>query len=268
LLSSSGDIDASLSLGKKYSTGYHFITKDIAKSEIYFLKAMTQGSMDGIRGYLEAREYAFKGNAKDAMLIYALRLAVDGYSANTNTIKPSYSDHLIAQAISERVCLLIKRAGLSTGDLDLRNLRKLAQDREITVPLSNSKTPALNPIIREFFSSEIPPRISQTSLSQIRAAALRKTNGAFGMLADFAHNGEVPMALRSSQAAHIYYMLENLTSGDPYALECARAIEDSIDVKTTEFFVNEYRHLLYNSAVNETMLLAIDEIHTLNRFEK
>ena len=88
------------------------------------------------------------------------------------------------------------------------------------------------------------------------------------MLADFAHNGEVPMALSSAQAAHIYYTLENLTSGDPYALECARGIEDSIDLKTTEFFINEYRHLLYNSTVNDTLLIAIDEIHSINTAEK
>jgi hypothetical protein len=268
LLSSAGNVDACLSLGKKYSTGYHFIARDLAKSEKYFLKAMTLGSMDGIIGYLEAREYAFKGSAKDAMLIYALRLALNDHSTRTPAIKPSYTDHLIAQALSERICLLISKSGLSQGDLDLKNLRRIAQDREIAVPINNSNTPSLSPIILEFFSSEMPPRISQASLTKIRAASLKKTNGAFGMLADFAHNGEVPIAQRSAQSAHIYYMLENLTSGDPYALECARAIEDSVDVKTTEFFINEYRHLLYNSTVNETMLLAIDEIHTLNRVEK
>jgi hypothetical protein len=267
-LSSAGDIDATLSLGRKYSTGYHFITKDIAKSEVYFLKAMTLGSMDGIRGYLDARVYAYKGNAKDAMLIYALRRAANDHSAKTPAIKLSYTDHLIAQAISDRICHLIRKSALSTGDLDLRNLKKIIQDRESALSLGNINTPALNPIIREFFSSETPPRISQTSLSKVRAAALKKTNGAFGMLADFAHNGEVPMALSSAQAAHIYYTLENLTSGDPYALECARGIEDSIDLKTTEFFINEYRHLLYNSTVNDTLLIAIDEIHSINTAEK
>ena len=83
------------------------------------------------------------------------------------------------------------------------------------------------------------------------------------MLADFAHNGEGPSASRNAQAAHIYYMLENLTSGDPYALECAKSLEGSIDKNTSDFFLNEYRHLLYDSAVSETALLAIDEIHSL-----
>ena len=83
------------------------------------------------------------------------------------------------------------------------------------------------------------------------------------MLADFSHNGEGPSSSRNAQAAHIYYILENLTSGDPYALECAQKIQESVDTKTTDFFVNQYRHLLYNSTVNETALMAIDEIHPL-----
>lgn len=57
---SAGDASASLRLGQIYAQGYHFIPKDLAKSEPYFLKAMTLGSIDGLPGYLNAREQAFR----------------------------------------------------------------------------------------------------------------------------------------------------------------------------------------------------------------
>jgi hypothetical protein len=97
---------------------------------------------------------------------------------------------------------------------------------------------------------------------------LAKGNGAFGMLGDFIQNGEGPGSLRNAQAAHIYYNLEYLTSGDPYALESARSIEASIDAKTTSFFVNQYRHLAYNNTINETMLQAIEEMHSILEITK
>jgi hypothetical protein len=262
-LFSAGNILASLRLGKIYAEGYHFIPKDVAKSESYFLKALILGSIDGLPGYLNAREQAFKGNQNDALFLYALRLASNLPATNKTRLQLSFTDHLVAQALSDRILLLISKSKLTGDDLNLYNLRKLARTSDIPDPFQNRSAPALNSVIKEFLSNDRPPRISGASLTRIRQAAITKSNGAFGMLADFAHNGEGPSSSRNAQAAHIYYMLENLTSGDSYALECAREIEGSVDTKTTDFVVNQYRHLLYNSTVNETALLAIDEIHAL-----
>jgi hypothetical protein len=262
-LFSAGNISASLRLGKIYSEGYHFIPKDVAKSESYFLKALILGSIDGLPGYLSAREQVFKGNQNDALILCALRLASNSPATKKPRLQLSFTDNLVAQALSDRILLLISKSKLTGADLNLYNLRKLARASDMADPFENKSTPALNPVIKEFISNDRPPRISGASLTRIRQAAIAKSNGAFGMLADFAHNGEGPSSSRNAQAAHIYYILENLTSGDPYALECARDIEGSVDTKTTDFFVNQYRHLLYNSSVNETALLAIDEIHAL-----
>jgi hypothetical protein len=262
-LFSAGNISASLRLGKIYAEGYHFIPKDVAKSESYFLKALILGSIDGLPGYLNAREQAFKGNQNDALILCALRLASNSPATTKPRLQLSFTDNLVAQALSDRILLLISKSKLTGDDLNLYNLRKLARTSGIADTFQSKSTPALNSVIKEFISNDRPPRISGASLTRIRQAAIAKSNGAFGMLADFAHNGEGPASSRNAQAAHIYYMLENLTSGDPYALECARKIEGSIDSKTTDFFVNQFRHLLYNSTVNETALLAIDEIHAL-----
>jgi hypothetical protein len=258
-----GDIAASLKLGKIYAEGYHFIPRNVAKSESYFLKALTLGSIDGLPGYLNAREQAFKGNQNDALFLYALRLASNSPATNKLRLQLSFTDHLVAQALSDRILLLISKSKLTGDDLNLYNLRKLARTPDIAESFQSRSAPALNSVIKEFLSNDRPPRISGASLNRIRQAAITKSSGAFGILADFAHNGEGPSSSRNAQAAHIYYMLENLTSGDSYALECAREIEGSVDTKTTDFFVNQYRHLLYNSTVNETALLAIDEIHAL-----
>ncbi len=263
-----GNPRASLRLGKIHAEGYHFIPKDIAKSEHYFLKSLLLGQKDGLSGYLRSREQAFKGNPNDALILQALRLASKTPEASNPGLRISFTDHLIAQALADRILLLIGRSKLTIDDLHLPGLRKLARNQDLAEPIQNKSTPALNFVIKEFLSNESPPRISGASLSKIRRAAVAKSHGAFGMLADFAHNGEGPSSQRNAQAAHIYYILENITSGDPYALECARAIEGSIDTKTTDFFVNQYRQLLYNSTVNETVLLAVDEIHALNRTVK
>jgi hypothetical protein len=262
-LSSSGNISASLKLGKIYAEGYHYIPKDVAKSEPHFLKALILGSIDGLPGYLNSREQAFRGNPNDALLLYALRLASNSPAKTTPKLQLSFTDHLIAQALADRILVLVSKSKLTGDDLNLHNLRKLARTSDLSDPIQNKGTPILNSVIREFLSSDRTPRISGASLNRIRQAAIAKSNGAFGMLADFSHNGEGPSSSRNAQAAHIYYILENLTSGDSYALECAQEIQDSVDTKTTEFFVNQYRHLLYNSTVNETVLIAIDEIHAL-----
>lgn len=262
-LSSSGNISASLKLGKIYAEGYHYIPKDVAKSEPYFFKALILGSIDGLPGYLNSREQAFRGNPNDALLLYALRLARNSPAKTTPKLQLSFTDHLIAQALADRILVLVSKSKLTGDDLNLHNLRKLARTSDLPDPIQNKGTPILNSVIREFLSSDRTPRISGASLNRIRQAAIAKSNGAFGMLADFSHNGEGPSSSRNAQAAHIYYILENLTSGDSYALECAQEIQDSVDTKTTEFFVNQYRHLLYNSTVNETVLIAIDEIHAL-----
>jgi hypothetical protein len=262
-LSSAGDIAATLRLGEIYAKGYHFIPKDVARSEPYFLKTLILGSLDGLPGYLNAREQAFKGNPNDALLLHALRLASTSQATEMTKLQVSYTDHLVARAISDRMLLRISKSKLTKDDISLPGLRRLARTPDLAEPIKNKGTPALSLIINEFLSSESPPRISGTSLTRVRQAAVGKSNGAFGMLADFAHNGEGPSAYRNAQAAHIYYMLENLTSGDPYALECAKTLEGSIDKNTSEFFINEYRHLLYDSAVSETALLAIDEMHSL-----
>ncbi|MCG3772841.1 MAG: hypothetical protein JW384_04063 [Nitrosomonadaceae bacterium] len=262
-LSSSGNISASLKLGKIYAEGYHYIPKDVAKSEPYFFKALILGSIDGLPGYLNSREQAFRGNPNDALLLYALRLASNSPAKTTPKLQLSFTDHLIAQALADRILVLVSKSKLTGDDLNLHSLRKLARTSDLPDPIQNKGTPILNSVIREFLSSDRTPRISGASLNRIRQAAIAKSNGAFGMLADFSHNGEGPSSSRNAQAAHIYYILENLTSGDSYALECAQEIQDSVDTKTTEFFVNQYRHLLYNSTVNETVLIAIDEIHAL-----
>ena len=262
-LSSSGNISASLKLGKIYAEGYHYIPKDVAKSEPYFFKALILGSIDGLPGYLNSREQAFRGNPNDALLLYALRLASNSPAKTTPKLQLSFTDHLIAQALADRILVLVSKSKLTGDDLNLHSLRKLARTSDLPDPIQNKGTPILNSVIREFLSSDRTPRISGASLNRIRQAAIAKSNGAFGMLADFSHNGEGPSSSRNAQAAHIYYILENLTSGDSYALGCAQEIQDSVDTKTTEFFVNQYRHLLYNSTVNETVLIAIDEIHAL-----
>lgn len=262
-LSSSGNILASLRLGKIHAEGYHYIPKDVAKSEPYFFKALVLGSIDGLPGYLNSREQAFRGNQNDALLLYALRLASNSPAKTKPKLQLSFTDHLIAQALADRILVLVSKSKLTGDDLNLHNLRKLARTSDLPYPIQNKGTPALNSVIREFLSSDRTPRISGASLTRIRQAAIAKSNGAFGMLADFSHNGEGPSSSRNAQAAHIYYILENLTSGDPYALECAQKIQESVDTKTTDFFVNQYRHLLYNSTVNETALMAIDEIHPL-----
>lgn len=262
-LFSAGDIAASLRLGEIYAKGYHYIPKDVQKSEPYFLKALFLGSKDGLAGYLNAREQAFRGNPNDALFLYALRLASNSPESTKSKLQLSFTDHLVAQALSDRILLLISKSKLAVTDLNLPNLRRLARTGALAEPIQNKSAPAINPIINEFLSNERPPRICGASLTRVRQAAIARSNGAFGMLADFAHNGEGPSSSRNPQAAHIYYMLENLTSGDQYALECAKEIEGSIDKDTTDFFLNQYRHLLYNSTINETALLAIDEIHVL-----
>lgn len=265
---SAGDASASLRLGKIYAQGYHFIPKDLAKSEPYFLKAMTLGSIDGLPGYLNAREQAFRGNANEALLLRALRLASNQPANSGLKLDLTFSDHLVAQAIADRILLLISKSKLTPNDINLPHLRRLARLSDLPEPIKNKSASLINPVINEFLSNETPPRISGTSLSKIRQAAINKSKGAFGMLGDFAHNGEEPSSSRNAQAAHIYYLLENLTSGDPYALECAKAIETSVDQSTSAFFLNQYRHLLYNSTVTETTLVAIDEIHAMPALTK
>ncbi len=263
LLHSAGDIDASLRLGKIYAEGYHFIPKDSPKSEPYFLKAMSLGSEAGLEGYLRARESAFKGNPNDALLIYAMRLAKPSASTTMPPIHLSYTEHLVAQAIAERTLTLLRKARLVADDLKLAKLRDIARSPNGAEPLSNHRTPQANPFIQEFLSNAQPPRIAGSTFRKLRLVALAKGNGAFGMLADFIQNGEGPSTLRNAQAAHIYYKLEFLTSGDPYALECARHIEGSVDPRTTEFFLTEYRRLLAEASVTENTLAAADEIHPL-----
>lgn len=262
-LHSSGDIAASLRLGKIYAEGYHFIPKDSPKSEPYFLKAMSLGSEAGLEGYLRARESAFKGNPNEALLIYAMRLAKPSASTTTPPVHLSYTEHLVAQAIAERTLTLLRKARLVADDLKLAKLRDIARSPNGAEPLSNHRTPQANPFIQEFLSNAQPPRIAGSTFRKLRLAALAKGNGAFGMLADFIQNGEGPSTLRNAQAAHIYYKLEFLTSGDPYALECARHIEGNVDPRTTEFFLTEYRRLLAEASVTENTLAAADEIHPL-----
>lgn len=262
-LHSSGDVSASLRLGKIYAEGYHFIPKDTAKSEPYFLKAMSLGSEAGLGGYLEAREAAFKGNINDALLIYAMRLARSSGSTVHPPVQLSYTDHLVAQAIAERSLSLIRKSRFVADDLKINKLRDIARSPNGAEPLSNHRTPQINPFLLEFLSNAQPPRIAGSSYKKIRQLALAKVNGAFGMLADFIQNGEGPNALRNAQAAHIYYKLEYLTSGDPYALECARHIEGSVDTRTTEFLLAEYRRLLAEASVNDNTLAAVDEVHPL-----
>jgi hypothetical protein len=257
-----GDVDASLRLGKIYAEGYHFILKDVPKSESYFLKAMTLGSEGGIPGYLIAREDAFKGGRNDAILIYALHLARPDLPKTKNTIQLSYTEHLIAQAISERTIQLIKKSRLTREDLRMDKLRGRARMLSGGELIENSHTLKINNILQEFFASDRPPRITGVNFRKLRGVAIAKGNGAFGMLGDFIQNGEGPTSTRNAQAAHIYYNLEYMTSGDPYALECARIIEDSIDPKTTAFFLNEYRRLAEDKSTNDTTLLAVDEMHT------
>lgn len=263
ILFSAGDIPASLRLGKIYADGYHFIPKDISKAEKYFSKALFLGSKEGLTGYLNAREQTFKGNHNEALLLYALRLANNPHQSTKPRLPLSFTEHLLAQAFADRIIQLLSHSKLTAEDISLPSLRRLARIHDASNPIQNKRTPAINIVIREFLSNERPPRISGASLDKVRKAAVAKSNGAFGMMGDFSLNGDGPSGTRNAQAAHIYYTLENITSGDPYALECARGIENSIDAKTTDFFVNQYRHLLYNSTVNETVLLAIDEIHAL-----
>lgn len=265
---SAGNAQASLRLGKIYAEGYHFIPKDISKSEPYFLKAMTLGSEIALSGYLKAREEAFKGQTNDAIVIYALRLSSPATSQAAPLIKLSYTDHLIAQTISERTLALLRKGKLTPEDLKISKLRDIARSPNGSEPIESRRTPKINFIIQEFLSNDRPPRIAGSSFKKLQQVALAKGNGSFGMLGDFIQNGEGPGSLRNAQAAHIYYNLEYLTSGDPYALESARSIEASIDAKTTSFFVNQYRHLAYNNTINETMLQAIEEIHSILEITK
>jgi hypothetical protein len=258
---SAGNAQASLRLGKIYAEGYHFIPRDVSKSEPYFLKAMTLGSEIALSGYLKAREEAFKGQTNDAIIIYALRLCSPATSQAAPLIKLSYTDHLIAQAISERTWSLLRKGKLTPEDLKLSKLRDIARSPNGSASIESRRIPKINFIVQEFFSNDRPPRISGDSFKKLQQAALAKGNGAFGMLGDFIQNGEGPTSKRNAQAAHIYYKLEHLTSGDPYALECAQRIEETVDSKTTDFFLREYRKLLAESSVNDTALLAADDIH-------
>lgn len=258
-----GDIAATLRLGEIYAQGYHFIPKDLPKSEPYFLKAMILGSADGLPGYLKAREQAFKGNPNEALLLLALRTACIAPVSSSIKLELSFTDHLVARAIADRINSLISKSKLTSNDISLPYLRKLARSSELPEPILHKTAPAMNSIINEFLSNDRPPRISGISLSKVRQAAVNKSRGAFGMLGDFAHNGEGPSSSRNAQAAHIYYLLENLISGDPYALECAKAIENSVDQGTSAFFLGQYRQLLNDSTITETTLLAIDQIHAM-----
>ena len=260
---SAGNAAASLRLGKIYAEGYHFIPKDVSKSEPYFLKAMTLGSEIALSGYLKAREEAFKGQTNDALMIYALRLCNPATSSAAPLIQLSYTDHLIAQAISERTLGLLRKGKLTPEDLKISKLRDIARSPNGSEPVESRRIPKINFIIQEFLSNDRPPRITGSSFKKLHQVALAKGNGAFGMLGDFIQNGEGPTSKRNAQAAHIYYTLEHLTSGDSYALKCARNIESSVDTKTTDFLVNQYKHLIYSDTINETLLQAIDEIHSL-----
>jgi len=256
-----GNAAASLRLGKIYAEGYHFIPKDVSKSEPYFLKAMTLGSEIALSGYLKAREEAFKGQTNDALMIYALRMNSPPASKASPPIQLSYTDHLIAQAISERTIRLLRKGKLTPEDLKVSKLRDVARSPNGSAPIENRHIQKINSIVQEFLSNDRPPRIAGSSFKKLQQVALAKGNGAFGMLGDFIQNGEGPTSKRNAQAAHVYYKLEHLISGDSYALDCAQRIETSIDPKTTEFFLREYRQLLAESYVNDTALLAIDEIH-------
>jgi hypothetical protein len=265
---SAGNSAASLRLGKIYAEGYHFIPKDVSRSQQYFLKAMTQGSEIAVGGYLKAREEAFKGNTNEAIIIYALRLSSPTSTPTTPPIQLSYTDHLISQAISERTIALLRKGKLTPADLTISKLREIARSHNGADPLENRRIPKMNSVVQEFLSNDRPPRITGNSFKKLQQIALTKSNGAFGMLGDFIQNGEGPGSSRNAQAAHIYYNLEYLTSGDPYALECAKSIEATIDEKTTVFFLNQYRHLVYNNTINETVLQAIEEIHSILEITK
>ena len=271
LLHAAGNIEASLQLGKIYSEGYYFIPRDIPKSEPFFLKAMSLGSEKGLIGYLLAKESSFKGNNNEAIILYAMRIARCRFSSELKPKPPialSYTDHLIAQGIAERILKLLSTSHLSQDDLKVSKLRDVARSPNGAEPITNSHTPTINSVIREFLSNERPPRITGDSYRKLREAAVAKSNGAFGMLADFIQNGEGSTSMRNAQSAHIYYKLEYLTSGDAYALECARNIEVNIDQKTSDFFVEEYRRLMAENSVNDNALLAVEEIHPLIDFVK